>query len=115
MRAGDTLILCIEPNVEYCACLVDMLGHAGHVEEAFKFIKKMPLEPNAAVWGPLLGVHNNIVLGEHVAQLFEIEPKNSGNHVLLSKIHSQASKWDDVTRVKTMRQGVEKTTSMQLD
>eukprot|EP01018_Ginkgo_biloba_P011244 Gb_34298 [translate_table: standard] len=106
---------CITPGMDHYACMVDLLGRAGRLDEAQDFIKKMPIEANAEVWGPLLGacrIHCNIELGESVAEhLFNMEPKNAGNYVLLSNIYAAASKWDGVTKVRTMmkERGVTKT------
>ncbi|KAL0393796.1 UNVERIFIED_CONTAM: Pentatricopeptide repeat-containing protein [Sesamum latifolium] len=44
----------IDPNLEHYACLVDMLGRAGRIEEALKVVKKMPMEPSGSIWGSLL-------------------------------------------------------------
>eukprot|EP01018_Ginkgo_biloba_P026381 Gb_16448 [translate_table: standard] len=106
---------CITPKVEHYACMVDLLGRAGHLDEAQDFIEKMPLEPNASVWGALLAacrIYCNIELGVRVAEhLFDIEPKNVGCYVLLSNIYAAASRWDDVTKLRTMMKdkGVKKT------
>eukprot|EP01018_Ginkgo_biloba_P023522 Gb_33335 [translate_table: standard] len=95
----------IEPRVEHYACMVDLLGRAGQLGKAQSFIKKMPLEPDAGVWGALLGacrIHGNIELGEAVAErLFELEPQNAGNYVLLSNMYAAAGRWDCVTKVRT--------------
>eukprot|EP01018_Ginkgo_biloba_P028506 Gb_30190 [translate_table: standard] len=96
----------ITPSLEHYACMVDLLGRAGHLEEALNFIKKMPVEPDAGVWGALLGacrIHCDIKLGEHVAQrLIALEPNNAGNYVLLSNIHAAAGRWDDVAKVRAL-------------
>eukprot|EP01018_Ginkgo_biloba_P030327 Gb_08618 [translate_table: standard] len=96
----------ITPTAEHYACMVDLLGRAGQLDEAHDFIKRMPLDPVADVWGALLGAcrnHCNIDLGEHVAEcLFELEPENTANYVLLSNIYAEAGKWDDVAKVRTM-------------
>eukprot|EP01018_Ginkgo_biloba_P002796 Gb_01184 [translate_table: standard] len=95
----------IIPTVEHYACMVDLLGRAGRLDEAYEFIEKMPLKPNAGVWGTLLSscrVHCNIELAERVAEcLFELEPENAGFHVLLSNIYAEAGRWDDVANVRT--------------
>eukprot|EP01018_Ginkgo_biloba_P019893 Gb_33697 [translate_table: standard] len=97
---------CITPRVEHYACMVDLLGRAGHLDEAQEFIQKMPLEPGASVWGALLGacrIHCDIELGEHVAErLFDLASENAGCYVLLSNIYAAAGRWDDVLKVRTM-------------
>eukprot|EP01018_Ginkgo_biloba_P019039 Gb_39514 [translate_table: standard] len=97
---------CITPSQEHYACMVDLLGRSGHLEEARNFIQKMPLEPDASVWGALLGacrIHCNIEIGEHVAErLIELEPGNAGHYVLLSNIYAKAGRWEDVAKVRTM-------------
>jgi pentatricopeptide repeat protein len=104
----------LAPKLEHYACLVDLLGRAGHLDEAHDIIKKMPLEPNANVWGALLGacrIHCNIELGEQAAKhLFELEPNNAGYYVLLSNIYAEARRWEDVVKLRTMmkERGVKK-------
>ncbi|XP_031505118.2 pentatricopeptide repeat-containing protein At3g46790, chloroplastic [Nymphaea colorata] len=96
----------ISPWVEHYACMVDILGRAGLLEEAAKLIEKMPSEPSATVWGALLGacrIHGNVELAERATQfLFELEPLNAGNYVLLADIYAKAGRWEDVARVKRM-------------
>eukprot|EP01018_Ginkgo_biloba_P019289 Gb_18149 [translate_table: standard] len=99
---------CITPRLEHYACMVDLLGRAGHLDEAQEFIENMPLEPGPSVWGALLGscrIHCNIELGEHVAErLFYLEPERAGRYVLLSNVYAAAGKWDDVSKVRKMMQ-----------
>eukprot|EP01018_Ginkgo_biloba_P026037 Gb_14324 [translate_table: standard] len=96
----------ITPRVEHYACMVDLLGRAGHLDEAHQFIEKMPLEPDGSVWGALLGacrVHCNVELAEYVAEhLLQLEPENAANSVALSNIYAAAGRWDDVAKVRAM-------------
>lgn len=96
----------IEPEMEHYGCVVDLLGRAGLMEEAEKFIDCMPVKPNAAVWGALLNAcrtHGNVELGEKVGWiLLDMEPQNSGRYALLSNIYAKAGRWDDVTRVRKL-------------
>ncbi|XP_057828968.1 uncharacterized protein LOC131040127 [Cryptomeria japonica] len=96
----------IAPRVEHYACMVDLLGRAGRLEEAYDIIKNMPMAPDAAVWGALLGactVYSNTELGRLAAeQVIELMPINSGFYVLLSHIYAKAGKWDDVAKVRTL-------------
>ncbi|OEL22102.1 Pentatricopeptide repeat-containing protein [Dichanthelium oligosanthes] len=94
------------PNAEHYSCLVDMLGRAGRIEEAYRLIEDMPFEPTASVWGALLGacvVHENVEFGEIAAKhLFELEPENTGNYVLLGKVCAAADRWGDVQDLRRM-------------
>jgi len=94
----------MKPSMEQYACMVDLLGRAGRLDEAQKFIDKMPFQPNACLWGALLSasrIHSNIQVGEYAAeQLYELEPEHAGNYVLMSKIYAAAGRWDDVSKVR---------------
>jgi pentatricopeptide repeat protein len=45
----------IEPGEDHYACMVDLLGKAGHVGEAEELISRMPFQPGVLVWQALLG------------------------------------------------------------
>ncbi|CAI0446556.1 unnamed protein product [Linum tenue] len=96
----------IEPEVEHYGCLVDCLGRSGRLEEAEELVNSMPIEPNPAVYGSLLGacrIHGNAELGERIGRLLlELEPNNSGRYALLSNIYAKAERWDDVAEVRKL-------------
>nr|UPT49621.1 pentatricopeptide repeat protein AaPPR975 [Agave angustifolia] len=100
----------IKPKIEHCGCIVDLLGRAGCLEEAYNLIREMPLEATAAIWGALLSaarMHGDVELGElALRHLIEIEPHNSGNYTLLSNIYAAYERWDDVGKLrKVMKDG----------
>ncbi|CAL8098845.1 unnamed protein product [Prunus armeniaca] len=94
----------LEARVEHYACMVTLLSRSGKLEEAYSMIKQMPFEPDACVWGALLSscrVHSNVTLGKYVAKkLFNLEPKNPGNYILLSNIYASKGMWSEVDRVR---------------
>ncbi|KAM7496498.1 hypothetical protein LguiA_020912 [Lonicera macranthoides] len=104
----------IYPSVEHHACMVDLLGRGNQLDEAAKVIEDMRIEPGPKVWGSLLGscrIHCNVELAERASRrLFELEPKNAGNYVLLAEIYAEARMWDEVQRVKKLLEarGLEK-------
>ncbi|XP_057873406.1 putative pentatricopeptide repeat-containing protein At5g52630 [Cryptomeria japonica] len=108
----------IIPTSEHYACIVDLLGRSGHIEEADKIVNTMPFKPCASVWGALLGacrVHGNTEIGRRAAEnLLELEPQCSGTHVLLSNIYAAAGKWDDAAKVRKLMKdrGVKKETGL---
>lgn len=104
----------VDPNLEHYACLVDMLGRAGSIEEALGVVKKMPMKPSGSVWGSLLNscrLYGYVSLAEVIAKLlFEIEPTNPGNYVMLSNIYANAGMWDKVKFVRELmeKRGIKK-------
>lgn len=94
----------IEPGVEHYGCMIDLLGRAGRLGEAYNLIKKMKVKPDFVIWGSLLAacrMHKNVELGEISARkLFELDPKNCGYYVLLSNIYADAGRWEDVERMR---------------
>ncbi|GLU11044.1 hypothetical protein SLE2022_278160 [Rubroshorea leprosula] len=108
----------ITPKIEHYACMVDLLGRAGRLEEAENLIKKMPIPPNEVVLGSLLGscsVHRKIELGERVLQqLIQMDPHNVGYQILLSNMYSLAGQSDKANALrKTLKtRGIRKVPGM---
>lgn len=94
------------PKVEHFGCMVDLLGRAGHLEEAHDLILGMPMKPPPVVWASLLGackIHGNVKLAEVVAlHLIELEPQCCANYVMLANIYSKANRWEDAAKVRRM-------------
>ncbi|KAL5568630.1 hypothetical protein UlMin_025205 [Ulmus minor] len=99
----------LSPNVVNYSTMVDILGRAGLIDEAHNLIESMPFEATASMWGSLLAScrsHGNLHLAEVAAEhLFELEPDNAGNHILLSNIYAANKKWEEVARTrKTLKE-----------
>ncbi|CAN6213690.1 unnamed protein product [Urochloa humidicola] len=105
----------IVPRMEHYGCIVDLLGRAGKLQEAVRFIESMPLKPGAVIWVTLLSsciAHSDAELTEYVStKIVEIEPLNSSYQVLVSNCSALEGRWGSVLDArKTMRDcGVEKT------
>ncbi|XP_052169873.1 pentatricopeptide repeat-containing protein At3g63370, chloroplastic [Diospyros lotus] len=99
----------LEPWPEHYTCLVDLLGRADHLQEAFHFVTNMQMEPTSTVWSALLGacrVHSNEELGEIAAhKLLELDPENAGNYVLVSNVFAAYGRWEDVEEVRMRMKG----------
>lgn len=104
----------VTPTLDHYACMVDLLGRSGCLEEALELVRTMPMDPHGGVWGALLGacrIHANPDVAEIAAShLFELEPNGIGNYILLSNIYASARRWDDVARVRklTREKGLKK-------
>lgn len=93
----------IVPKLQHYACMVDLLGRAGLLGEANRFITKMPIKPDVVVWGSLLGAcrtHGDFALGEYVArQILKLDPKHCGAFVFLCSAYARAANWGGLTKI----------------
>ena len=96
----------IEPGVEHYACMVDLLGRYGQVEEALELILEMPaMKRDAGILGSLFSScrhHRNLATGEKVARLLagaDPEELNS-SLIVLSNMYASAGKWEEVRSVR---------------
>lgn len=105
----------IKPTEKHYACLIDVLGRAGRLEEAEKLIGQMPFEPGGAVFEALLSgcrTHKKIDLGVKVAdKLLGLDSMNPSIYIVLSNIYAEVKRWDKVDYVRGLmkKQGLKKT------
>ncbi|KAF5205193.1 Pentatricopeptide repeat-containing protein [Thalictrum thalictroides] len=94
------------PSLEHYACLIDLLGRAGHLDRAYDILENMPTEPGAKVLGAFIGAckaHGNIRLAILAAErLFRLEPKDPMSYTLMSNIYAFVGCWIDVARVRKL-------------
>ncbi|KAL5709928.1 hypothetical protein ACHQM5_020552 [Ranunculus cassubicifolius] len=97
----------IVPSAEHYSCVVDMLGRAGRVVEAYEFVQELGEKGNVAgIWGSLLGacrIHGKLELGRIIAErVFDVGKKMdiTGYHVLMSNIYADKEMWDSANRVR---------------
>ncbi|XP_059624359.1 pentatricopeptide repeat-containing protein At2g22070 [Cornus florida] len=104
----------IEPTSSHYACMIDLFGRAGLLQDAQNFIENMPFEPDVIAWGSLLAsckVHKNVELAKIAAKrVLLIEPENSGAYTSLANVYSACGKWEDAAKIrKSMKdRGVKK-------
>ncbi|KAK3002789.1 hypothetical protein RJ639_018347 [Escallonia herrerae] len=104
----------IIPTLKHYACVVDLLGRAGQLDDACSLIDNMPRQPDFEVYGALLSacrVYNNCELGKKVSQkLFKLNPDDGGYFVLHSNMHALAGNWGDAeaSRILLKLKGLKK-------
>lgn len=96
----------MEPKLQHFGCMVDILGRAGHIEDAIRFIEEMPIKPNDIIWRTLLSHcinHENFYVGKKVAeQLMSLDSSYSGSYVLLSNLYAEFGMWEDASRIRSL-------------
>lgn len=94
----------LEPMLEHYGCMVDLLGRAGLLCEAYEFVEKMPIRPNSVIWRTLLGAcvnHNHLVLAEKVKKrVYKLDRYHDGDYVLLSNAYGGAGRWVEKANVR---------------
>ncbi|CAL9187101.1 unnamed protein product [Musa hybrid cultivar] len=94
----------IAPQLDHFACMVDILGRAGNLQEAEDLINQMEVEPDFVVWSALLGAcrkHKEARIAEKAAQrLMELKPKNSIGYVMMSNIHYDRGNLEDASFIR---------------
>lgn len=95
----------IVPRMEHYACMMDLLGRTGNLDEALEILKSFSYKPSANILESLLGsclVHGNIEVGEEIGGLLlEMNPETSGPYVVLYNLYAGAGRWTDANRVRS--------------
>lgn len=96
----------ITPKLQHYGCVVDILSRAGHIEEAKRFVKEMPIQPNSVILRTLLSAckkYENLSIGVPVAKyLIGSNSSSSSSYVLLSSMYAQFGMWEYVKSTRTM-------------
>lgn len=105
----------LEPSLEHYGCMVDMLGRAGLIDEAYSIIKTMPMEPNPVLLRSFIGscrLHGQVVEGDDKLKRFliEAEPEVGANYVLAANASSLSSSWSHAAdaRLSMKKMGLKK-------
>ncbi|KGN58307.1 pentatricopeptide repeat-containing protein At4g21065 [Cucumis sativus] len=95
----------MDPLLDHYGCMVDILGRAGLLNEAYDFVERMPMKPNSIIWRTLLGAcvnHNNLGLAEKVkAKISKISSSQNGDLVLLSNVYGAAGRWVEKASIRS--------------
>lgn len=95
----------LKPRLQQYTCMVDLLGRAGNLEQAYDLILSMPCNPDDKIWGSLLSsckICGNERLAKIVANhIFELDPDTIGYRVLLANLYEDYGKWSEVDRIRS--------------
>ncbi|CAK7356415.1 unnamed protein product [Dovyalis caffra] len=106
----------VVPNIHHYGCMVDLLGRAGQLHEAYQLIMSMSVKPDSTILRTLLGacrIHRNVMLGERVIEhLIELKAQEAADYVLLFNLYSSVGDWEKVTELRKFMKdkGIQTTT-----
>lgn len=94
----------VSRNVKHYGSVVDLLGRAGRLQEAYDIVNEMPMVPDLVLWQTLLGAsktYGNVEMAEKASRkLEEMGSSNCGDYVMLSNVYAAQERWKDVGRVR---------------
>ncbi|CAH8266117.1 unnamed protein product [Arabidopsis lyrata] len=94
----------IEPEEEHYTCLIDLLGRAGFIDEAFDVLKSMPTEPSIHALAAFTGacnIHEKIESMKWGAKkLLEIEPSKPVNYSIMSNAYASEGHWNQAALLR---------------
>ncbi|XP_022157684.1 pentatricopeptide repeat-containing protein At2g46050, mitochondrial [Momordica charantia] len=94
----------IVPDSEHLTCLIDLIGRAGLLDEAFDLLKSVPKEAGSDAFGAFIRAcrtHGNPRLAKWTME-FSSEPKEPVNYSLMSNMYASEGSWSDVARMRKL-------------
>lgn len=102
---------CIAPTVVHFNCLVDLLGHAGRLNEAVDLLETMPFQQNIVGWTSLLSsckAHRLVDLGRQCFdRIVTMEGEKSTGYVLMSSIYAHEGMLNEAEKIEELRRDEE--------
>ncbi|KAI3727046.1 hypothetical protein L1987_66854 [Smallanthus sonchifolius] len=93
----------VKPRAMHYACMIELLGREGLLDEAFALIRDAPFKPTVNMWAALLTacrVHKNLELGKFAAEkIYGMEPEKLSNYVVLLNIYNSCGKREEAASV----------------
>ncbi|XP_004232691.2 pentatricopeptide repeat-containing protein At4g04370 [Solanum lycopersicum] len=90
----------IEPELEHCACIVDLLCRAGKVKDGYNFYKMKFPEPMANALGIILDACKTKALEELrdvvAKEISELDHEDAGRYVQLAHSYASMAQWEGV-------------------
>ncbi|XP_077239921.1 tetratricopeptide repeat (TPR)-like superfamily protein [Tasmannia lanceolata] len=106
----------ITPEGKHYVCVIDMLGRAGRLDEAYRLSKDIAMDTNDAtlLWGALLSasrIHGRLELAKEAGErLIELNQQVAGAYVTMSNTYALVGRWENVwgLRSEMKRRGIRK-------
>ncbi|XP_071731766.1 pentatricopeptide repeat-containing protein At5g50390, chloroplastic [Rutidosis leptorrhynchoides] len=93
----------VKPRAMHYACMIELLGREGLLDEAYALIRDAPFKPTVNMWAALLTacrVNKNLELGKFAAEkIYGMEPEKLSNYVVLLNIYNTLGKREEAASV----------------
>ncbi|KAK9069050.1 hypothetical protein SSX86_013166 [Deinandra increscens subsp. villosa] len=95
----------IKPQIADYSCLVDLLGRAGRLHEAYAILQRTPsIREDVELLSTLFSacyLHGDLKLGEEIAGLLiDKSPDDPSTYIVLANMYASIKKWDKARKVR---------------
>ncbi|XP_022136238.1 putative pentatricopeptide repeat-containing protein At3g18840 [Momordica charantia] len=101
----------MSPEIDHYACMIDLYGRANQLEKALAFMKSIPIELDAVIWGAFLNacrINGNTELAKEAEdELLIIEGENGARYVQLANVYAAEGNWEEMGRIRKKMKGKE--------
>lgn len=101
----------ISPEIDHYACMIDLYGRANQLEKALAFMKNIPIQLDAVIWGAFLNacrINGNTELAREAEdELLIIEEENGARYVQLANVYAAEGNWEEMGRIRKKMKGKE--------
>ncbi|KAL8489220.1 hypothetical protein ACS0TY_025213 [Phlomoides rotata] len=96
----------IRPTTAEYSCLMDLLGRAGRLQDAYEILQKNShMKEDADLLSTLFAachLHGELDLGEKVANLLiEKDPDDPSTYIVLEKLYASKKKWGEARKIRS--------------
>ncbi|XP_028781346.1 pentatricopeptide repeat-containing protein At5g27110 [Neltuma alba] len=96
----------IKPRVEHYSCVIDFLGRAGRLHQAYEILQRDPeIRDDTELLSTLLSacrLYRDFDLGVKIAEtLVDKDPDDHSTYIMLSSIYASVQKWDEMRKVRS--------------
>ncbi|XP_057963825.1 putative pentatricopeptide repeat-containing protein At3g18840 [Malania oleifera] len=101
----------ISPEIDHYSCMIDLYGKANQLQKAATFMKRIPVQQDAVIWGAFLNackINRNVEFAREAEEkLLQIESDNGARYVQLANVYAAEGYWDEMARVRRKMRGTE--------
>ncbi|OWM83800.1 hypothetical protein CDL15_Pgr004231 [Punica granatum] len=101
----------ILPEIDHYSCMIDLYGRTNQLEKAVDFMKTIPTDFDAVIWGAFLNackLNGKLQLArEAEKRLLAIEGENGSRYVQLANLYAEHGDWAEMERIRRKMRGKE--------
>ncbi|XP_024963443.1 pentatricopeptide repeat-containing protein At5g27110 [Cynara cardunculus var. scolymus] len=95
----------IQPKVADYSCLVDLLGRAGRLHDAYDILRRtVSIREDVELLSTLFSacyLHGDLELGEEIASLIiDKDPDDPSTYIVMANMYASIKKWDEARKVR---------------